>query len=155
KLLVNIKGASVITLTHIEENVGISKDYNIFELQKALGTANFNKSIQIVNYFVADLKNHPMPMICPGLHGYFTKLLIYAQNRGKDDSEMAKIMGVKPFFLKDYAIAATNYLIEKLEHILTLIRYDEMRAKGVDNVATSNSQGQLMIEMIVRILKQI
>mgnify|MGYP000660464240 CR=1 FL=1 len=153
KMLINTKDVPIITLKHIEENVGISKEYNVFELQKALGTKNFNKSIQIINYFVSDIKNHPMPMLCPNLHGYFTKLMIYIQNKGKQEQELASLMGVNKFFLRDYATASINYSLESLEEIIGVIRFYEMRAKGVDNVATSNPQGQLMIEMVLRILK--
>ena len=153
KMLVNTRDAPIITLKHIEENVGISKEYNVFELQKALGTKNFNKSIQIVNYFASDIKNHPMPMLCPNIFGYFTKIMIYIQNKGKQEQELASIMGVNKFFLRDYAVASTNYSMESIEDIIAIIRFYEMRAKGVDNLNTSNSQGQLMIEMILRILK--
>lgn len=153
KMLINTKDVPFISLKHIEENIGISKEYNVFELQKALGAKNFNKSIQIVNYFASDIKNHPMALLCPNLYGYFSKLMIYIQNKGKQEMELASLMGVNKFFLRDYSSAAMNYSMESLEHIIGVIRFYEMRAKGVENLSTSNSQSQLMIEMTVRILK--
>lgn len=153
KMLINTKDVPFISLKHIEENIGISKDYNIFELQKALGARNFNKSIQIVNYFAADIKNHPMPLICPNLFGYFNKLMIYMQNKNKPEMELASLMGINKFFLRDYASASMNYTMESLENIIGVIRFYELRAKGVDNLSTSNSHSQLLIEMTVRILK--
>jgi DNA polymerase-3 subunit delta len=151
KMLINIRDTDRVSMSHVEENIGISKDYNTFELQKALGGRNFNKSVQIINYFAADTRTHPLVMLAPNLFSYFTKLMIYHQNRGMDQQSLSSAMGVHSFFIKEYAAAALNYNLQNIEEIISIIRFYEMRAKGVEN--TNTSEGQLMIEMIVRILR--
>src|SRR5690606_3267470 len=78
KMLINLKDeVPIINTAHVEQNIGISKDYNIFELQKALGKCDFNKSVQIANYFAANEKLHPPISIIAGLYSFFSKIYIY------------------------------------------------------------------------------
>ncbi len=150
KMLILVKDEQ-IRVSHVEENIGISKDYNIFELQKALGQRNFNKSIQIINYFASDPKNHSIIMVITSLFNYFGKILMYHGMRGKQQKDIAVALGVNPFFVNEYAQAAANYPPDKLERVMGYLRYYDLRKKGVSDAGTE--EGQLMIELIVQILK--
>lgn len=140
-----------IKVAHVEENIGISKDYNVFELQKALGLKQFNKCIQIANYFASDIRKHSIIMVIGSLYPYFMKTLHYHALKTKPKAEIAKSLGVAEFFVKDYEAAARNYSEQAIEKAIGFLRYYDLRSKGVNDAGTDH--GQLLIEMIVQILK--
>ena len=152
KMLINVKDAPFINMRHIEENIGISKDYNVFELQKAVGNKDFNKSIQIAHYFAADKKNHSILLSIATLNAFFSKVMIYKQNENKASHEISKLLGLRSdYFLNDYRQAAKNYGLKKLEEIFGLLTYYDLRSKGVES--SGEDEGALLIELLVKIMK--
>jgi DNA polymerase-3 subunit delta len=152
KMLENL-GSEIldVELKHVEEYIGVSKDYNVFELQKAVGSREFNKAIQIVNYFASDIRSHPIIPVIALLNSFFTRLYVYHNLRSKQNKEVAMALGINPFFVKDYSRASANYSSSQIEEILGYLKYYDLRAKGVDD--TGNHDAQLLIEMVVRILR--
>lgn len=150
KLMINLKEGSEITPDHIQTNIGISKDYNAFELQAALGKKDILKSNRIVNYFAANSKDHPFPVTIATLYGYFVKILQYHYLQDKTSGNAAKVLGVNPYFLKDYIEASQNYPPRKIKDIISVLRMYDLRFKGFDNVSTE--EGELLKEMVYKIL---
>ena len=139
-----------ITPALIEENIGISKEYNNFELQKALGEKNAFKAIQIVHYFEANQKNNPLVVTIGVLYSYFTKLMLLHSAVDKSPKGLAAAMGVNPFFVKDYQAAAGKYNLTKLNSIIAFLREADTRSKGIENSTTV--EGQIMRELVYKIL---
>ena len=150
KLSINLSKGTKITAMHVEQNIGISKDFNVFELQNALAKKDILKSNQIINYFASNQKDNPMVKVVSMLFGFFNKILIYHYLNGKDDGSIAKAMGVPVFFLKDFKIASKNYNKSKLARIISSLREYDLKAKGVGNVTATD--GELMKELIFKIL---
>ena len=114
-----------ITPEHIEANVGISKDYNVFELQKALGEKNVLKANRIINYFAANPKENSIVMVIARLYDYFVKILKYHYLADKSQSAAASALGVNPVFVRDYEAAAQKYPAPKIIQIVSILReYD-------------------------------
>lgn len=150
KLFINLPAGSEINEDTIERNIGISKDFNVFELQKALGKKDVYKANLIIRYFAANPKENPLVKIIPGLYSYFTKVLIYHYLPDKSRNAAAAALGVIPFFVSDYQLAAKNYPVPKLVSLISCLREYDLKAKGVDNVSATD--GELMKEMVYRIL---
>ena len=109
KLILNIPAKAEINENLVEQNIGISKNFNIFELQNAIGTRNIVKANQIANYFAASPKENPLVKTILLLFSYFTKLLIYHQLTDKSRNNVASSLSVSPLFVRDYEIAGRNY----------------------------------------------
>ena len=150
KLILNIPKEKIIDDALIEKYIGISKEFNVFELQNALGTKNILKANRIVNYFASNEKNNPMVLIMGNLFGYFNKIMTYHVLANKSEKNVAAELGINPFFVKDYIKAAANYREPKLVEIFSMLREYDMRSKGVNN--ESASHGDLLKEMIYKIL---
>jgi DNA polymerase-3 subunit delta len=150
KLIINKPAGSTINLDDIETGVGISKEYNPFELNNALGAKDRTKAFKIVNYFVANPKNGPLVMIVGTLQGFFNKVYMTHHFRNVMDKDLAAAIKVSPFFVKDYKAAAKNYNEQKLEQIFYILEEYDLRVKGVNN--HSIKEGELMKEMVSRIL---
>lgn len=150
KLIINVAAQTTITPEIIEENIGISKDFNIFELQKALSNKDILKANQIINYFAANPKENPLVKVIIVLYPYFNKVLTYQQLNDKTPKNAASVLGLNPYFMKDYEEAAKRYNFDKLCQIISLLREYDLKSKGVDNVSTSD--GDLMKELIYKIL---
>ncbi len=148
KLMINLAPKSEITPEHIQTNIGISKDYNIFELQTAIGKKETLKANRIINYFGANEKDNPMVMTVSSLYGYFCKLLTY--HFISDKKTAAAAMGVHPFFVKDYEVAAKNYSVGKLKSIFSYLREYDLKSKGVERGDTT--EGELLKELVFKIL---
>lgn len=147
KLQLIIKPGEQITPQIIEENIGISKDFNNFELQNAIGVKDVKKAFAIVQYFGQNQKNHPLVMTVALLYSFFSKLLKYHALKNK--GEAASALGVSPYFIKDYQVAAGNYPMKKVSGIISTIREVDMKSKGVG--AANMSQGDLLKELLVQI----
>jgi DNA polymerase-3 subunit delta len=147
KLLLIIKPGEQITPQIIERNIGISKDFNNFELQNALGAKDFKKAYRIITYFSQNPKDHPIVLTVSLLYSFFSKLLKYHSLTNK--SEAAKVLGVNPYFLKDYQQAAGNYPMKKVSSIISVIRDVDLKSKGVG--AAGLPQGDLLTELLVGI----
>ena len=149
KLLVIVKPGEQITPQIIERNIGISKDFNNFELQNALGAKDFKKAYRIVTYFSQNPKDHPIVLTVSLLFSFYSKLLKYHSLTNK--AEAAKVLGVNPYFLKDYQQAAGNYPMKKVSAIIAVIRDIDLKSKGVG--AAGMSQGDLLKELLVGIFE--
>lgn len=150
KLILNIPGRAEINESLIEQNIGISKDFNIFELQNAIGTRNIIKANQIGNYFAASPKENPLVKTILMLFGYFSRLLIFHQLTDKSRNNVASALSVSPAFVRDYEVAARNYSPVKLAQIISYLREYDLKSKGVNNV--SASEGELLRELLFKIL---
>lgn len=152
KLTINLKSKDLITPEVIEENIGISKDYNVFALSDALAEKNVFKSNQIIEYFIGDEKNHSIHGVLPVLHSFFYKSLVYYQLPNKTDQKsVAAKLGIHPFMVNRYQQCAQNYKAMKLFAIVGYIKDADLKSKGVG--ATNNlSNGEIMRELIFKIL---
>lgn len=152
KLIITLpEGETKINSSHIEKNIGISKEFNVFELNKALGKKNVYKSNQIIKYFSKNPKNNPFVVVITNLYSFYMKVLTYHYITDKSsNNNVASILGVHPFFVNDYKVAADNYNINKLHQVISILREYDMKSKGVDDIGTSHSG--LMKEMIYKIL---
>ncbi|MBL7942717.1 MAG: DNA polymerase III subunit delta, partial [Flavobacteriales bacterium] len=124
------------------------KDYNVWELQKALAGKDVLKSNRIINYFESNPKANPIQMVLPSLYSYFSKIAIYASL--PDKRSAAEAMGVNPYVLNDYRLAAGNYSPQKIERIFGYLRDADRKCKGVGNVSVED--GMLMKELVFKIL---
>jgi DNA polymerase-3 subunit delta len=149
KLCIVTDEGGTITGDLIERNVGISKDYNVFELQKAIGMRDHVKA-QRIAHFLANDKDCPLVLTVGLLSSYFGKLGIVHANAGKQQGELAAALKVPPFFVRDYANAARFYPPEKLREVQHLLRETDLRSKGVGN--TSADGGELLRELLVRVM---
>lgn len=150
KLIITVPAGNQITPDHIEKNIGISKEFNVYELQNALGERDLLKANRIINYFGANPSSNPVPVVITSLFSYFSKILNYHFLEDKSQNNVASVLQVHPFFVKTYVAAAKNYNIKKLVEIISILREFDMKSKGWGNV--SASPADLQREMIYRIL---
>ena len=151
KLLITLPaGKPVITSTLIEKNIGISKDYNNFELQKAVGEKNVYKANLIVRYFADNPKDNPINLTIASLFSLFTRILTYHYLTDKSKNNVAAVLKINPFFMKDYETSAIKYNASKTIQIISLLRTYDMKTKGFGDVGTE--PGELLKELIYRIL---
>jgi len=149
KLMLNVSKEVTINTDLVQKNIGISKEYNVFELQKALAVRNVLKCNQIIDYFASNPKANPTVMVLANLGGYFTKLLKYHYVQNKADA--ASALGVSPFFIKDYEVAARNYNTGKVFQVISLLREYDLKSKGL-NSSGNVSDGELYKELIFKII---
>jgi DNA polymerase-3 subunit delta len=151
KLLITLpQGKPVITTELIEKNIGISKDYNNFELQKAIGEKNILKANMIAHYFANNPKDNPITLTIASLFSYFTKLLTYHYLTDKSKNNVAAVLKVNPYFVKDYELSASKYNVSKTVMVISLLRTYDMKSKGYGDV--SSEPGDLLKELLFKIL---
>jgi DNA polymerase-3 subunit delta len=151
KLIITLPpGRPAITTELIEKNIGISKDYNNFELQKAVGQKNILKANMIIKYFANNPKDNPITLTIASLFGFFSKLLTYHYLADKSKNNVASVLKVNPFFVKDYESSAARYNASKTTQIISLLRTYDLRSKGFGDPGTD--AGDLMKELIYKIL---
>jgi len=150
KLIISIPKGAEIKIEQIQENIGISKEFNVFELQDALAKKDAFKSNQIINYFIANPKENPFQLVISTLYGYFNKVLLYHFVQDKNKFNVAKELGVNPYFAEGYIKAGQQYNTLKLKQIFHHLRECDVKSKGVDNY--SLTYGELMKELIFKIL---
>jgi DNA polymerase III subunit delta len=150
KLLINIPAGAEINEDYVEKNIGISKDFNVFELQKAIGRKDVAKANQIILYFAANPRENPLVKIMPILYSYFSKVLLYHYLPDKSKNMVASALSVNPFFVADYQQAARNFPVGKVVSVISNLREYDLKAKGVDNASATD--GELMKELIFKIL---
>ena len=141
------KGA--VTASVVERVTGISKEYNVFELQTAIGRRDVVKCNRIVNYFAANPKSNPIQMVLPTLYSYLVRLMIYIQLPDKSDAATA--LGVNPFFIKEYANAAGNFTLGKLASCIGYLNEADLRSKGIRNAGTVTG-GEILKELVFKII---
>lgn len=150
KIMVNLQVGRGIDADTVQRFVGISKDYNVFEFQKALINRDVMKSNQIASYFASNSKDNPLAPILIILYNFFSKVLVAHASPDKSDKGLAVVLGVNPFFVKDYLSAIRNYPLQKAAHIIHHLRETDARMKGIDGV--SYSEGELLRELVFKIL---
>lgn len=150
KLLVVLPEGSTITAKDIEDNIGISKDYNNFELRKAVGEKNVVKVNQIINYFGQNQKANPMIMTISLLNSFFTQLLIFHSLQDKSNNSAARALKVNPYFISDYVTAARNYPMRKVSQVIGLLREADLKSKGLG--ANSLPAKDILKELLFKII---
>jgi DNA polymerase-3 subunit delta len=151
KLIITLPaGKPFITTALIEKNIGISKDYNNFELQKAIGEKNILKANMIVHYFANNPKDNPITLSIASLFGFFSKLLTFHYLTDKSKNNAAAVLKINPFFVKDYENSASKYNVSKTVKIISLLRIYDMKSKGFNDPGTD--PGELLKELVFRIL---
>lgn len=151
KLMLNVPKEREISVKDVEENIGISKDYNVFELTKALGKRDVVKAFQIVDYFDSNPKANPMVVVMGSLSSYFTRLLKYHYLPDKSSQAVSKALGVNPFFTKEFDQAARHFNRRKTFDIFSILREYDLKSKGM-GIGPHVTHGDLMREMIFKIL---
>lgn len=149
KLAIILKSGDVITPAIIEENIGLSKDFNPFELRKAIGEKDQYKSYLIANHFAANPKDNPIVLTIGLVFSFFSQLLQYHGLKDKNPKNVASALKVNPFFVKDYELAARNYPMKKVSGIVATLKDIDLKSKGVG--ANSLPQSDLLKEMLVKI----
>ena len=150
KLQLIVPKGTQISPEIIEENIGISKDFNNFELRKAIGEKNVVKAHQIVNYFANNPKDNPMVVTVALLYNFFSQLLHYHGLSDKSPRSVASSLRINPYFVNEYTLAARNYPMKKVSQVISILREFDVKSKGVG--ANAIPQHDLLKEMIVRIL---
>lgn len=150
KLSINYSKDVTIDVQHVEQHVGISKDFNTFELQSAIGNKNILKANRIVRYFQANPKNNPLVVTMGTLFSFFNKLIMFHSLKDKSKGAVASTLGINPFFTGDYEKAAVNYPLSKCVKIISLLREYDLKSKGVENVSTT--EGELLKELVYKIM---
>jgi len=150
KMAVNLNGRKNITEEDIETYIGISKEFNVFELQDALGKKNTPKAIRILQYFESNPKAAPVPMMLPALYNFFSKVYMIFGIDNKDERSIATSIGVNPYYIKDYLQSSKNYGQQGIEKILLLLHQYNLRSVGVNNSNTSDAG--LIKELVMKMI---
>lgn len=150
KTMLNLPEGSTINSVDVEKNIGISKDFNAFELNNAIGERNIRKANQIVFYFANNQKAHPIQMTLGVLYGYFSNILTYHYTQDKSKNNIASKLGVNPYFIGQYQTAARNYSIKKCVKVVEYLRDYDVKSKGIGNSSTDG--GELLKELIFKII---
>ena len=149
KLMLILPKETIINDHHIEDNIGISKDFNNFELRKAVGEKNIVKANRIINYFSENPKNNPLVMTISLLNSFFTQLLMFHGLKDKSKSSVAKTLGVSPYFVDEYFLAGRNYPMRKVAQVIAFLRDADVKSKGV---GASQSNEDILKELLFKIL---
>lgn len=150
KLAVNLAERTSITEDDIEKYIGISKEFNVFELQEAIGRKDLSKTIRIIQYFEANPKAAPIQLVLPALYNYFSKVYMLFGLQNPDEKTAASTLGVNPYFIKDYISSARKYEYNGVENALLLLHQYNLRSVGVYDGGTSDAG--LMKEMVVKMM---
>ncbi|MEQ9439512.1 MAG: DNA polymerase III subunit delta [Cyclobacteriaceae bacterium] len=142
KVIINLdkEPETMITADLVQKYVGISKEYNAFELQKAVAQGDFPKAFQIVYYFTSNPKANPIIPTIALLFTFFSKLLLIHQATDKTERGLAGLLKVHPFFVKEYRVAAVNYPLSKVVRNISLLRRADLHSKGIDNITGTDDQ---------------
>lgn len=149
KLKIILPQGTLITAEHIEKNIGISKDYNVFEFRSALGEKNILKANRIAQYFAQNPKDNPITLITSQVFAFYLQLLQYHGLSDKSPANVAKVLKVNPYFVKDYETAARNYPMKKVSAIVAALREIDLKSKGVG--ANALPPNELLKEMLIAI----
>ncbi|MEQ8628506.1 DNA polymerase III subunit delta [Ekhidna sp.] len=150
KLLLNVKKDDVVNSAIVQKYVGISKDYNIFELQKALSGLNKLKALKIANYFASNPSNNPLVLTIYSLFSYFSKLLLIHHADNKNEKALASLIGVNPFFVKEYMQAARNYPVGKVVKNIKYLHEADMQSKGIGYA--TKKEGPVLTELVYKLM---
>jgi len=149
KLEIVVGTQKEITPDIIEQNIGISKDYNNFELQKAIGNLDHKKAYQIVRYFAQNSKQHPFVLTISILYMYFTKLMTLHTVRDRNPGTVAKALGINPYFVNDYIAVSRNFPMKRISGVLETLRIYDTKSKGV---GANQTHKDILKELLFKIL---
>jgi DNA polymerase III subunit delta len=150
KITINIKEQDLITADLVQKYVGISKDYNVFELQKAIAVRDIIKVNQIINYFDANPKDNPIIPVITVIFNFFNKLLLVHQSKDKSERTLASLLQLNPYFVKEFLIAAGKYPLPKVVANIHHLRIADLQSKGVDSA--NLSEGQILKELMFKLM---
>ena len=149
KLKIVFPEGHIFTPKNIEENIGFSKDYNVYELKSALATRNQQKAYTIIHNFAANPKDNPIVVVSGQMFAFFAQLLQYHGLKDKSKFNAAKALGVNPFFMDEYATASKNYPMRKVSQIIEIIRDMDVKSKGVGS--GSMKEDDMLKELVYKI----
>ena len=150
KLIITLPKNKSIDDADVERNIGISKDYNVFELQNAIGSRDVLKANRIVNYFGDNGKDNPLLVTAINLYSFFTKVMKLHCTQDKSQGNLAAVLGVNPYFVKDYQLAARNYPPQTCIRNISILREFDMKSKGYESGDVSEKD--LYREMIFKLM---
>ncbi len=150
KLLLNQDSQQAITAAIIEKNVGISRDFNVFEFQKALAEKNALKIEQIIRYWAANPKKQPLIPTISLLYNFFAKTLVAYDQKDRSDTALSNALKVNPYFLKDYKLMMRNYSMGKMLKVIEFLRQADLQSKGV--IPGGHSEADILRELSVKML---
>lgn len=150
KILLNLTASEEITAGVVEKYVGISKEYNVFELQKALTQRDVLKANKIAIYLAANPKDNPLPQVLIILYNFFSKVLVIHGTQDKSEGNLASVLGVSPFFVKDYLSAARQYSLTHVAKAIKALRHADNASKGIE--AGSMDESAILKELVFNIL---
>ena len=155
KLALNLPAGTNVTLAHVQEYVGISKDYNVFELQKALATRDLTRVARISQYFSANIRKNPLLVTVASLFSFFSKVYVYhaLKARGSGEADILREMELRSeWFLRDYKAAAANFPQSKTIQIISILKEYDLKSKGIEVDMTNTGEEELMKELFFKIL---
>lgn len=150
KLTLVVPPTTEITPDLIEEHIGISKDFNNFELKKAIGERDVKKASRIIDYFAQNPKDNPFVVTVTLLNTFFTQLLQYHGLKDHSQGNVAKVLGISPYFVNEYVVAARNYPMKRVSGIISSLRTLDLKGKGVG--ASNMAQADLLKELLIEII---
>ena len=150
KLVLNLANRKNITEDDIENFVGISKEFNVFELQQAIASKDLYKAIRIIQYFGANPKAAPLQLLFPSLYNFFSKVLMVYAVPARAEKPVAAAIGVHPFFVKDYLQTTTKFSHPEIEKVLLLLYEYNLRNVGIHDAGTEDAD--LLKEMVVKMI---
>ena len=150
KLVLNLSDRKNITEDEIEKYVGISKEFNVFELQQAIAHKDLYKAVRIIQYFEANPKAAPLQLVFPSLYNFFSKVQMIYSLSSRDEKTVATAIGVHAFFVKDYLQTATRFSNDEVEKLILLLHQYNLKGLGIDD--PGNSDAMLMKEMVVKMI---
>ncbi len=150
KVVLNVKLGEGIDADIIQKYVGISKEYNVFELQKALIQRDILKANQIIIYFGNNPKDNPIQPILIILYNFFSKVLLIHASNDKSESAIASLLKVNAFFAKDYLNASRNYSFQKLAFVIHALKIADLKSKGVET--GEENEGDILKKLVFEIL---
>lgn len=151
KLSMNVGKDKIITVDDIEKYIGVSKEYNIFELQHAFSKKDQAKAIRIIQYFEANPKAVPIQLVLPSLYGYFTKIMAIYQMPDKSERALRPLFYNNPFLVEQAMDTIRNYSYSETEQIIILLHHYNLKSIGINNHGTSHSS--LMKELSYKIIR--
>lgn len=150
KLKMILKEGETLDENLVETHIGISKDFNVFELLKALGTKNSERALRIAHYIGKNPKSSTMQMMIGNMYNYFSNIIIYHTMPGQSQQALASALGVNPYFVKEYADAARYYPLKHATRVISLLRETDLKSKGLG--ANQTADDELLTELVYKIL---
>lgn len=150
KLILNLQGRKSITEDDVETFVGISKDFNVFELQQAIASKDLYKAIHIIQYFESNPKAAPIQLIFPSLYNFFSKVHMIYSVPSRDEKSVAAAIGVHSYFVRDYLQTAMKFSSQEIEKVLLLLHQYNLKGIGINDVGSTDAM--LLKEMAVKMI---